>query len=403
MTGRYPHSVGITRISPYQHFEDQLVLLAELLRNQGYYTEAVVSNGHVGKTANADQGFEVFAETGGPARQTNQLASRALRRLDRAVTRGRPFFLWLHYLDPHVPYKPPRYRGLFLGDPFYDAGSMIPVGDEPGERIPTASGDARLSHYERQRRAEINEQNLGSAPSRLVDERTEELAHYVAMYDAEIRYLDEYLQALFSELRGKGLLNHSAVVLTADHGESLGEHDYYFCQGRFPYNTTLRVPLLINDSSRGAKEVSSLASLLDVTPTILDLVGIESPSNLDGRTLLPVIDGEELEPRDLFAEAGYAIEYQKILVRDDWKLVYVPDSLDRSLMRGDEFELYNLAEDPMEATDLSNKCPEIVEEMKPSLLAWINSWRGRELTPAKPNLQYSEEELENLRALGYIK
>jgi arylsulfatase A-like enzyme len=128
----------------------------------------------------------------------------AVGQLDRLKASGKPYFLWVHYLDPHAPYEPPGpYRGRFQNDEHFDPAVCIPLSDKPKQQM------------------------LGIGSERMLDGR-DDLAFYVARYDAEVAYTDEQIGRLLAEMRRRGLLRKTLTVFTADHGESLGEHGYCF-------------------------------------------------------------------------------------------------------------------------------------------------------------------------------
>ncbi|NNE07936.1 MAG: sulfatase-like hydrolase/transferase [Gemmatimonadetes bacterium] len=398
MTGLYAHTNGVLRLAPFQYLRDDLLMLAEILRNSGYRTEGNIANGVIGIEANVHQGFDRFGEKMGTA---DNVTRGALWSIDRLADRREknPFFYWVHYVDPHTTYDPPDSTDYFVGDRFYDPAERVRIEEGAFDLVPIEPG---LSGYEENRRLHINRADLGCTGPGIIHEKNEILAHYVALYDAEIRYVDRHVGMVLDRLEERGLLENSIVVLWSDHGESLGEHNYYFRHGRFPYNVNLEVPLIVYDADQPARVVDHAISLLDVTPTLLDLAGIEHPTEFEGRSFAGEVRGEGSEPRDIFAESGYAVNYQKTLIRDNWKLIYIPDELDRTLMTGAEFELYDLAEDPDELVNVSALHPAVFAEMKTALLAWIATWEDDLVEKGVQDVDYSEAKMNELRALGYV-
>jgi arylsulfatase A-like enzyme len=193
-------------------------MLAEVLAEQGYGTHAVVANGALAREFHFDQGFETYVETwklpveedrdpNGATAVTN-LAIGVLDRIDRS----RPFFLWVHYLDPHFPYAAPLpWRDRFQGDAHYDESTKVHVfADKPTNQM------------------------YGIGRDQVLDGR-DDLAFYVARYDAEIAYADEQIGRLLQEVAVRGLDRATLTVVTSDHGESLAEHHYHFDHGRFAF------------------------------------------------------------------------------------------------------------------------------------------------------------------------
>src|SRR6185436_12127437 len=181
-----------------------------------YATVAVVTNPVLGREYGFDQGFDYFNESWtrhrttvtdevtGPDCQSKIATSRALEGVDLAPP-DRPLFLWVHYNGPHSPYDPPAaYRDRFVNDEHYDASKTAPFFETEGEPTPMDEGFGGIPHH-----------------VRIGDEQR--VAQYVALYDAEIYANDEQVGALLDGLERRGILDDALVILTADHGEDLGE------------------------------------------------------------------------------------------------------------------------------------------------------------------------------------
>ncbi len=234
LTGTFPATNGV-RLRTQAPLARRNETLAELLRAAGYRTAAVVSNLNVGKQFGFDQGFDSFVESwleklvretnrtsfqnhpGAVKRYTDAtiVTDQALAWLESVRPQER-FFAWLHYMEPHGPYAPPRAHR----EPF--EGRFRPE-SVPWSRIPA---------YQRQYHPET-----GLARG--------DLAYYKTLYDGEIRYFDSQLARVVEALERRGLFEHTLIVVTADHGESMGEHDYYLEHGKLPYQSTARVPLVM--------------------------------------------------------------------------------------------------------------------------------------------------------------
>ena len=376
--------------------------LAEVLREHGYATHAVVSNGAVGSEFDFDQGFDTYLETwkvAAPeasgadptgAERVNRLALGLLDRLER--DRRRPWFLWVHYLDPHWPYRPPRERwDHFQGDEHFD----------PAVHVPVATGKDR--------------QEMGGMGERQVELGRTELAFYVARYDAEIAYVDAKLGELLAEMRRRGLLERTLTAFTADHGESLGDHDYYFEHGRFGFQSCLHVPLVLHYPGVLAPRVDPRpVELIDLAPTLLEAAGVELSGGVwrQGRSLLPRLFGETTDATDdlVFSEAGYETrgKWQKIVRDGHFKLVYAQTRPEQRWIGGPgvRFTLYDLASDPGETVNVAAEHPAEVERLTRALWAWDRAPRF-EVEVEPPSAECEERPMEKeteelLRSLGYL-
>jgi len=405
MTATYPKDNGIVRhvgIPVPCAFR----MLAEELSALGYQTRAVVANGAVGREFFFDQGFDEYLETWKVEEVYEGRNWRNKRRRDpnraervtdlalessRGIDRARPFFLWVHYLDPHAPYSPPGdLRDLFQGDEHFD----------PSERV--------VIDEERPRR------EIGAIGKNDVVEHEDHLAFYVARYDAEIRYTDGEIGRLLEGLRSEGLDENRVTVVTADHGESLGEHNYYFSHGRLPFQTCLRVPLVFHwPGVLPARRDASPVELIDLAPTLLALAGKELPGGrwAQGASLLPRLraTSEVSEPHLSFSESGYGQNRHWLhVVRDArFKLVYAPMERDQRWVGGvgKEFVLFDLEEDPGETRDVAAEHPEVFDRLKRALWSWYRAPAfpvASEAATCGEDRAVDRETEEQLRALGYL-
>lgn len=397
LTGLHPQTTGLARICPLQVGEE-LQLVAERFRSAGWKTLAVVSNPNLDAQFGFAQGFDDYnegwkpeqkvridtrGELPGPATYARFVNAHAFSALDRAgTTEG--LFAWIHYTDPHAPYRPPEvYSGRFVGDEWYDAKRTVELnGDEVGE--PYLRG---IPPY-----------------ARLDGPRERELDFYVAEYDAAIYTTDEQVGVLLDELERRKLLDDALVILTSDHGESIGEHDYFCEHGLFPYEDCTRVPLVVAlPGTTGPLTIDAPIGLVDLVPTMLSFAGLPIDAELPGQDLLPVIRGEA-EPLDFaISGAGYADHYQQVVRAGRWKLVYVPTVGDRQRMTGEEWELYDVEADPAELKNVAKERPEVTESLRRKLLEWLakhhreGAGKGGQVEALDPRTE------EMMRKLGYIK
>jgi arylsulfatase A-like enzyme len=390
LTGCYPHTTQVRTL--YDRMAPEIVSVAELAREKGYATLAVVSNHLLIPERGLDRGFDLydFADDARDAAQTTlaALAHLAERKEEEAL------FVWVHYIDPHVPYfPPPEIAAAF--DPGYEGPYKLHFGTVKG-----GTGDAAypedlpkaVAVYRNPLPARVNE-------------------HLRRLYAAEVRFNDDQIAVLVNWLR-RELGDDWLILFTSDHGESLGEHDYYYDHGEYVYNAALRVPLAIilppGDPLRGSATIDDWVSLVDIMPTLAELLDLPLPDDpghaIEGRSLVPSLRGERLEPRPLFAESGRSFFPDLVrgrerfdvagrfraVVSGEWKLIWAPGTGGAATA-----ELYHLTADPNEERNVyTEDHPEARR-----LMAHLHSW----LRPAgHPDAGPTPEDLERLRSLGYV-
>ena len=306
---------------------DDLPTLALVLRAHGYNTAALVNNGQMRTHWGFSRGFDLWREyeVDTPAGTCENLTAEALRWL--AAASREPFFLFLHYYDPHDPYAPPEQYLKAFGSTVWgmDAREILFEHRFPGHDIK----DERL------------------------------LREIIGAYDGEIAWLDHELGKLLGALPQNAL-----TVIFSDHGEAFEEHGWT-THGAALYEEEIRAALLINRPGSGGCAVEAPVMLLDVSPTILSLCGVEPPAHWEGRDLTPLMQGAPIPDRPILAETKRVLEGRalKMCMTPPWKLIY-------SLFEGSA-ELYRL---PDEQADLSGANAERTEEM----LALVREWMASE-------------------------
>jgi tetratricopeptide (TPR) repeat protein len=338
-TGRYPIANQVRNNGNYFLPEGE-VTLAELLRDRGYDTRAVVAAFVLLSKFGVNQGFTVYDDSLDTHEMIRNYKSEIPAELVHekfsswlGANDGRPFLYWVHFYDPHTPYRPP---------------------EEFARRFPPGS---------------------------------------LGQYDAEIAYMDLWVGRVLGSLRERGLLEHTLVVVAGDHGEAFGEHGEQG-HGIFCYEEALRVPLIVHAPGRfKPRRVAARVGLVDVMPTILEALGVKPPPAVQGRSLVPLLGGraEKEEPAYYF-ESLYGLEEMNWapltgLLRRNYKYVSLPEA-----------ELYDLAADPGEKQNLFLRKNIVARDMDRRLAAFVagHSQRG----DARRALSAGDKE--QLQALGYI-
>ncbi len=333
LTGLLSHRHGV-RDNAHYRLPEGPETLAGRLAQSGYDTAAVVAAAVLDRQFGLGRGFGLYDDAVSGERL--EIAERkATAVTDRALSVARgltpPFFLFVHYFDPHADYEPPA--------PFSD--------------------------------------RFRSSP-----------------YDGEIAYVDQQLGRLRRELAALGRLRDTIVVIVGDHGEGLGEHGED-THGVFLYQSTLHVPLIVVVPGLwpAGTRVSEPVSLVDITPTLLELTGQPPPADLDGRSLARLVESGPAGARWLPLESEYGFN------SFGWAPLSGLTDGKQKWIGAPEPELYDLATDPGEKRNLAAERPEERDRL-------ASLWRERVAEGRRSPLDASDPEsaarLARLAALGYV-
>lgn len=400
-TPRTTQSVGtiLTGLHPLTHgadglgmqLTDDVTSIAEVFRANGYRTAAFVTNINLAPGRGFEQGFDLYSnpENRWKGNSAEDLTSEAIAWLE-SRNGDEPFFLWIHYLDPHWPYTPPA---------------------EFARRADPEFADRDFDITERQERGDVSKGQIIYEARSIMTER--EIEHVRRLYAAEVGATDEAIGRLFEALERLELRDEVLLTFTSDHGESLGEHDYWFAHGEYLYEGGLRVPWMVRAPGlvpEGTR-IGGVTLLADVAPTVLGLSGLPIPPLVEGRDLSPFLRGEaESSPGDPIAvhvgdwrhihpeNPRHPVEGREgrwtALREGDLKLIRVPMSEE-----GFDEELYDLADDPGETRNLVDERPDDVARLRERLGAELADFEPLVVQDAEAP---DEEELDALRSLGYV-
>ena len=287
--------------------------LASRLRDAGFETGAVVAGGHLARIFGLDDGFTSYTEAGqwGSFQESIPMA---LRWVDRAVTAGKPFFLFVHGYDAHAPYLKPAIfarmstpgqstmLGIHLLDPLfyehvylntiYPEFPMLAPENVRGTKVLEIASYDRLIAYAR----------TPGVPSATLS--AAERAFIRGNYQSAVLYADLWVGVLLHELRTRGLLDTTTVAVMSDHGDGLLDHGFYNHRTT-TRDTSTRVPLVIRPAG-GAQSVhvSTPVSLLDLTPTLLEMAGVAPAPGMTGKSLVPCFGGSCTDRRLPYSEGA---------------------------------------------------------------------------------------------------
>ena len=341
MTGQYPIQTGVRDNGTFRVSEKSSTL-AEIFHQQGYRTAAFVSAYVLDSRYGLNQGFDYYDDTLNPKGQVMFLDSeRSAEQVTQSAlswigqNAGSSFFTWIHYYDPHASYHPPS--------PFAEQ-----YADHP--------------------------------------------------YDGEIAYTDHWIGVLLDRLKSLGVLDNTLVVLTADHGEGLGEHNEK-THAIFIYDATLHVPLILCYPKKltKAKRIEEFVRTLDIMPTILSIVGIPTPPSCAGVDLTEIIQGKKdtlgliLYCATLYPQINHGWSPLEGIRTRDWKYIRAPKS-----------ELYHLAQDPSELNNLENQPANASRQQWPVRLDELKKQVTIRKSPEGTRLVLDPEAREMLQSLGYV-
>jgi arylsulfatase A-like enzyme len=393
LTSTYPLMYG-----GYAYLDEERPFVAKTLAEAGFDTVGYHSNPYLGRSHNYQVGFETFNDTAEGSETITSLKDRVESRLDpdsrlygvlrrlwhlftqstestayaKAPTvvnnaidwldddwnREDNIFMWLHFMDVHYPFMPP-------------ADSLRELGVEP---------------LSKRRVADLNGK-MHENPDRLTDDDIDDL---LDLYYGELRFTDEQIGRLLDHLDERGILEETAIVFTADHGEGFGEHGRF---GHHPYlyDELLRVPLVVYAPGVDPDTVDEQVSLLDIGPTIYDLLDVPVPDGVQGESLLSVVEGSR---SDEDVAISTALSGEMLACRTaEWKCFWQVED--------DVVELYDLQNDPDELDDVSASNPEVVSRFRTLMEEHLET--ADRTDAALPDVEESDEAQQRLRDLGYME
>lgn len=359
------HLTMFTSVDPGVHggvdmnhaFNRRVPTLPALLRQAGFATQAITSHLYLSAVYGLDDGFDHldFHQD----RKATEIANRAMDLLDRVG--DRPFFVVLHFYDPHWHYDPPEStRRLF-------------------ETAYTGTITGQWQNFTRRDRKRVSDADL---------------AHVLALYDGEIRYVDDELGRVFDHVRARGLDRGTLVLVTSDHGEEFLEHGSWEHQKTL-YEELVRIPLLVAGPGVAPRREASQVSLLDVAPTVLSWAGLPVPGHMRGQSLLASVGS-----REAYGETDHTVDgTRKLFVRGGerrWKGILSLDPKDTGVRKE---EWYDLGTDPAER-HATTPPPAVAD---PARRLALERWKtARRQGTGAPAVVLSPEQVERLRALGYV-
>lgn len=355
-TGLYPLTHGVIPPNSREKAQenntrlpDGLVTLAEVFKGNAYKTFGFSPNPWISQEFGFDQGFDSFWHKS--RADAAEITSRALEAMKESIQKGEPFFAYLHYLDPHDPYKPPqKYQELMASEP--------PIAGSYGE--------------EEKRKLEL--------------------------YDAEIRFTDDKVGDVINFLKAEGVYNDVAIVLVSDHGEQFMERGHQG-HGFMLFDEEAHVPFIFKPAkSSGGKRVDVTVSTVDVFPTVLEMASIPFPEDKPGFSLL---SEDKIGKRSgVYSEISRKINDQRAFTTPDGLKLIVEiekDGTEKTL------GVFNSRKDPHEVAPIQDA--ELIASLKTELdNARKLALDGKiEQAPGTGGSQVKDSTIEQLKTLGYLQ
>lgn len=376
----------LTGVHPYKHnirdlgssdFNDNITTMAEILKKNGYKTAGFVGNWPLNSRYGFDRGFDFYEDNVnfldkfspelswlniirlfnlfGFIEGWNKDAGKVNKKINSWLEKKdeTPFFLFIHYFDPHMPYEPVK---VYFDNPNYKG-----------------KADGSLVYY-------------GSIKTGKIELNKEDVKHMINLYDSEIKFVDESIRNILNKIDNENTI----IIIVGDHGEGLGDHNKrYFNHGSNLYDEEIVVPLIIKYPKLSHRIIEKQVRSIDIIPTILDLVSIKKLNIMDGTSLIPLLNNE----LDLIAYSEtFYINTIKFSIRTNkWKYILG--------IKGEE--LYNLENDPKEKINLIKENKDISEQFKNMIL---NTSKKKTFSSLFINEEIKIEEVDRkrLKALGYI-
>ena len=369
-TGLYPQNARALRNIDF--VPDENLTIAEILKKAGYKTAAVVSTAVLKSNKNLTQGFDKYFENfnlresekkweaKGVAEDANNMAFQWLEQ-----NQGEKFFLFINYYDIHWPYiEQQGFSNKFEKD-----------------------SDELMFHLE-ERWTEIPQ------PQWKVDKITN--------YDRSLAYTDFHIQQLFQKLEEMNLSRNTILMVTSDHGNGLFQHHDYWSHGNILYKEQVHIPLILKlpDMNKGL-EIDRIVEIVDFFPTLLDLLGVKPGNQIDGFSVIPLIEGKDWEKPNL------AFSLRKLYDNDNHPLprqigVITPET-HLILTVNKTGNYFDWLRDPYEKNDLYNSESDYIQSSIAARSRDGLSWLQRNNIKKTTSVPLDEKTLEELRALGYIK
>ena len=403
MTSLYSYTHGI--VHDYDTIPKGSTTLAEQLRAAGYVTASIVANPFAGRLTGLDRGFDYLDEwsvvqrhrTDAHDRGTDSEAVNKIAFPWLEQHKDEPFFLYAHATDPHAPYRPPAGFEEKFANP-----AETP---EFNRNYKNLGGKTKYAGGTVISRAGCKQ--AGVNPDRFIRRATDR-------YDGEILHNDASLEQFVAKLKQLGILDYTLIVVVSDHGEEFWEHGWTSHGHSLYQELTHGVFLMWNPKLiRVPRRIREPAQLIDVAPTVLDLLGLKIPDVMEGQSLAPLANGQPFQRRGPVMTSRFADpEAKKIgfvpenridavaLLDANWKFIYREKASEVGV---NKLELYDRRSDREEQNNVAMQNPQEVDRLLTQTAKWMEAQKQiRKLLGQGAKATISRQTLEQLRSLGYV-
>ncbi len=409
-TSKYPWELGV--LNNNMEFKGGTETLAQVLKRKGYLTMGIVSLGTVQASTGINRGFDFYNDKFPPTRWWRTAGEINEALLPMLKNLKSPFFLWIHYSDPHEPYAPPWVEpdgevfvnGKKVGDVCFLKKELFFIHGEPGEVVKVTvkltsalenkafygvdAGDTRYPLNNKRKREitftlKLDDKGIGEIRPRVFLKPA--AAHW--LYKKEVEYWDSQFKIMYNELEKRGLLENTYMIILADHGEGLGEWKAHKGHIHFLNALYTRIPLLLLSPGKKAGERSELRSIMDVFPTVLKLTHISSPHQVRGIDLLnqkghPRLFLQTFKPEAFFDRFS--------VIENAFQLIHTPEK--------NQFLFFNLSSDraaihPVNFNQFTAKMMKVLKQYEDEIKPFIGKREGKR----------NAAQLKMLKSLGYVK
>lgn len=377
-TGLYPYN---HKASLKKNLDNQLETLPEILKKNGFYNIAYVQAYFASSKFNFDQGFDEFYDELYNFPMFDNFSYKLFNWSIEFIENNtqpynKPVFIYLHMFDPHFPYI--RSKPEF----FLEENETNPLFDSINNNKILRNNDLENSFLY----------------NNLINLTKHDIEYGIKLYDNEIFRSDQNVKRIVELLKKRDIYNNSIIIITADHGESFGENGQEFFHHALLYDNQIKVPLIIHLPKKPSSNIriTNLVESVDILPTILGVLNLEIPQNIDGINLMPNILNTKKETKKIIKSFRYFYNLRNkssyAAIRDNtWKII--------KNLKNDSIELYFLSEDHFEEENVYDKYPKLAHSLE------MNIDHNLVFPQEKINKKeyyYDKETLKKIKSLGYL-